>query len=104
MPEELQIETVRLYLTRTYDQCELRDFPGELEHIFTMHCAGRLYGQVHVMRSFWDEHGTPEKVINALMRLGVTANVFKAQSKAVYVYADHLSISEDDVHTGERLE
>ena len=35
---------------------------------------------------------------------GVTANVFKAQSKAVYVYADHLSISEDDVHTGERLE
>ena len=104
MAEDMQAEAVQQYLQQTYDQCEVREFPGEREHIFTMHCQGRLYGQVHVMPSFWDDHRTPETIRGALKRLGLTTNVFKAQSKAVYVYSDHLSIAEDDVHTGERLE
>lgn len=85
-PTPDQIETVRRFLLSAYEQYEIRDHPGQLKHIFTISRHGERRRQVHVMRDFWDDHPTPDKIANALITCGLNVRIFEAGDRPLYVW------------------
>ena len=92
MPDRAQIEAVREYIKHGYEAYEIVDRPGDLKHVFTLTKDNERLGEVHIMRSFWDDNPTPDKILPALIRLSVATTIVEAKGKPVFVWTNHVSI------------
>lgn len=91
-PDATQIATIRQFLESGFNkdnryQLHDRHDPGNMQHIFTYYDKSKPRAAVHVMRDFWDDHPTPEKICAVLLQHGLVTKIVEARGRPVAVWS-----------------